>query len=421
MSNSVYDVIVIGAGHAGLSVSYFLKKQGLNHVIFERGRIGESWRSQRWDSFKINTPSWINNLPGEKYEGSYPDGFYHLNEFIEYLYKYASRHSLPVKENSKVISLDEGGSDGKFKLKVSANGSTNDYFCSQVVVASGIMNEKTVPSFSSEISPDIFQIHASEYRNPARLPEGAVLVVGSGQSGCQISEDLVGAGRKVYLSTSKVPRAPRRYRGKDTVYWFVKSGFWDVETGNISDPQIFQMRQPQISASGPLGHTLSLQSLTKEGAVILGKLDKANGEIIYFQPNAAGHVRFADESSKKIKDMIDEFILKNGIDAPPPEKDEADEPDLTASCASDITELNLKENGITSIVWTTGFGADFSWIKLPVLDNKGNPKHVNGISEVEGVYFLGFPWLRKRKSGIICGIAEDAEFIAEKIMNCLNS
>jgi putative flavoprotein involved in K+ transport len=417
MSNSIYEVIVIGAGHAGLSISYYLKKQGLNHVIFERGRIGESWKSQRWDSFTINTPSWINNLPGEMYEGDKPDNFYLLKEFTEYLDNYASRHKLPVEENAKVTSLDKSNRQGKYKVTVSQNGSSKDYYSNQVVVASGIMNEKNTPAISTHISPDIFQLHASEYKNPSQLPEGAVLVVGSAQSGVQITEDLTGAGRKVYLSTSKVPRARRRYRGKDMVYWFDKSGFWDVKTKDITDPAMFSVRQPQISGVGLRGHTVSLQWLHKKEAEVLGRLEKANGYTVNFQPNAAEHVKFADEFSKKIKDMIDEFIQKNGIDAPPPEKDEADEPDPSASCASDISELNLKENGISSIVWTTGFGADFSWIKIPVLDDKGNPEHVNGITKAKGVYFLGFPWLRKRKSGIICGICEDAEFIAEHIIN----
>jgi putative flavoprotein involved in K+ transport len=272
-----------------------------------------------------------------------------------------------------------------------------------------------------KISSEIFQLHASEYKNPSQLPEGAVLVVGSAQSGVQIAEDLAGAGRKVYLSTSKVSRARRRYRGKDMVYWFVESGFWDVKTKEITDPAMISMRQPQISGVGFRGHTVSLQWLHKKGVEVLGRLEKANGYTVNFQPNAAEHVKFADEFSKKILGMVDEFIQKNKIDAPPPEKDEADEPDPSASCASDITELNLKENGIRSIVWTTGFGSDFSWIKIPVLDEKGNPKHVNGITEVRGVYFLGFPWLRKRKSGIICGICEDAEFIAGKIINNKNN
>lgn len=416
MPNSVYDVIVIGAGHAGLSISYFLKKHGFNHIVFERGKIGESWRSQRWDSFTINTPTWINTLPGDKYQGNQPDGFFLRDEFTRSLDNYAQKFKLPVEENTKVISLEHSSNgNGKFKITTSQKGSTDVYFCKHAVIASGIMNEKIVPGFSAKLSPAILQLHASEYRNPAQLPEGAVLVVGSGQSGCQISEDLLGAGKKVYLSTSKVPRAPRRYRGKDIVYWFRESGFFDIETRNVTDPQMFLMRQPQISGAGTLGHTVSLQSLAKAGTVILGKMENAKGNIAYFLPNVAEHVKFADEFSKKFKEMIDEYIMNKGLSVQEPEFDIADSPDESAACASHETELDLRAKNINSIVWTTGFGADFSWIKLPVTDDKGIPKHVNGISEVEGIYFLGFPWLRKRKSGIICGICEDAEFIADKI------
>lgn len=417
MPNSHYDVIVVGAGHAGLGISYHLKKHGLSHVVFERGKVGESWRSQRWDSFTINTPTWSNMLPGESSNGGDPDGFYLRNEFVSCLENYASKHQLPVLENTKVVSLDSSDNHGKFCVKASSNGDINEYYCNHVVVASGIMNEKIVPSASANISGDIFQLHASEYRNPSQLPEGAVLVVGSAQSGVQITEDLIGAGRKVYLSTSKVPRAPRRYRGKDMVYWFIKTGFWDVTPKDVTDPQIFQTRNPQISGVGFRGHTVSLQWLHKKGVEILGRFDNANGNTVYLQPNAADHVKLADEFSNKFKAMVDEAIEKNSMDAPPPEEDEADIPDPTASCASNVTELNLKENNINTVIWTTGFGADFSWIKLPVIDEKGNPKYVDGISDIDGLYFLGFPWLRKRKSGTIHGVLEDAEFIADKIIN----
>jgi putative flavoprotein involved in K+ transport len=400
-------------------MSYFLKKQEVDHIVFERGKIGESWRSQRWDSFAINTPAWASVLPGDKHEGGDPDGFYLRDEFVDCLNKYAAKFELPVIENTKVVSLEPSdNSAGRFKVTVSNNHTASDeYFCSNVVVASGIMNEKRIPPQSANISPGILQLHASEFRNPSRLPDGAVLVVGSAQSGVQITEDLLGAGRKVYLSTSQVPRAPRRYKGKDAVYWMLNTGFWDVETSSVTDPQVFATKNPQISGVGMLGHSVSLQSLAKAGVVILGKLARAEGDTVFFQPNAAEHVRFADEFSKKLKDTIDEFITKNSISAPPAEYDEADLPDLQASCASDIQEMNLSETGISAIVWTTGFGSDFSWINLPVIDEKGNPKHTNGISEIDGLYFLGFPWLRKRKSGIINGIAEDAEFIANKIVS----
>jgi putative flavoprotein involved in K+ transport len=416
LKDSTYEVIVIGAGQAGLGISYFLKKNELNHVVFEKGRIGESWLSQRWDSFALNTPNHLSVLPGDNYTGSDPEAFLSSKEFAGVLEKYALRFQLPVSENSKVVALEQNIDPLQFNVSVSENGNVKDYFSRQVVIASGSMNGKKIPSFSDKISTDIYQLHTSEYKNSAQLPKGSVLVVGSAQSGCQIAEDLLDEGRKVFLSTSMVPRAPRRYRGKDMVEWFSITKFFDLPTEEVTDPQILAMKQPQISGLGKLGHTVSLQYLAKRGATILGKLEKAEKTTIYLQPNAALHVKFADDYSMKIKGMVDSYIQQNEISAPQPEKDDADLPDPTGSCASSISSLDLIENDIHSIIWTTGFGADFSWIKVPVLDNDGNPKHKNGISEIEGLYFIGFPWLRKRKSGIILGIKEDAEFIANEIM-----
>ena len=265
-------------------------------------------------------------------------------------------------------------------------------------------------------TPEIFQLHAGDYRNGSMLPEGAVLVVGSAQSGVQIAEDLIYEGRKVFISTSQVARVPRRFRGKDIVDWFILTGFFDLRTIDVTDPQILLMKQPQTSSAGLRGHTSSLQALARNGAVILGKMENADAVTIFLQLNASAHVKFADEFSMKVKTMINEYIKKSEQYAPPPEEDYADEPDENAVCATVATSLDLKENNITSIIWTTGFTGDFSYLKLPVLDDDGKLKHVDGISDIEGLYFLGFPWLRKRKSGIILGIKEDAEFIAEQLL-----
>jgi putative flavoprotein involved in K+ transport len=325
------------------------------------------------------------------------------------------KNSLPVKENSKVISLDKTPDSKQFKVTVAVNGDINEYVSRQVVIASGCMNRKRIPDFSKNISPDIVQLHASQYRNSWQLPDGGVLVTGSGQSGCQIAEDLLDSGRDVYFSTSKVPRAPRRYRGKDVVEWFIASKFWDVRKDEVTDPQILNMKNPQISGVGRLGHSLSLQYLASRGAKILGKLHDAEDTKAFFEPNASMHVKFADEFSKKIKDMVDGFIKQSGIEAPEPEPDIADEPDINADCASDITSLDLKKNNINSIIWTIGFGADYSWINLPAFDNDRQPEHKDGVSVVDGLYFLGLNWLRKRKSATIYGTIEDAEFISERI------
>jgi putative flavoprotein involved in K+ transport len=416
MNNAVLDVIVIGAGHAGLSISYHLKELLLDHIVFEQGKIGNSWSKQRWDSFKLNTPNKFNLLPGQ--ENIFPDteGFSSALDFVCLLQNYHKKFDLPVVENSRVLSVDNVSGLKYFSVYVSENGTVRYYSSKQLVIASGGQNIKNIPSFAKNISEDVLQLHACEYRNPSSLPEGAVLIVGSAQSGVQIAEDLIESGRKVFISTSQVARVPRRYRGKDIVEWLMLTGFNDVRTLDITDPGIFAMKQPQASGVGIRGHTLSLQALARNGAVILGKIETADTAKVLIHPNAAAHVKFADEFSGKMKGMIDEYIQKLGLQAPPAEKDIDDQPDETASCTSSVTILNLKENNITSIIWTTGFIGDFSYLKLPAFNENGMLRHSDGIADIEGLYFLGLPWLRKRKSGIILGIREDARFIAEKIM-----
>lgn len=416
MNASVSDVIVVGAGHTGLSISYHLKKHNVDHIVFEKGKIGDSWHNQRWDSFKLNTPNKWNLFPGQESIFSDSEGLCSASEFVAFLEGYSAKFQLPVVENSEVISVESVPGSKEFSVHVSENGSVKNYRCKQVVVASGSQNKKNIPSFARNISPEIFQLHTSEYRNASSLPDGAVLVVGSAQSGIQIAEDLIYEGKKVFISTSKVGRVPRRYRGKDIVDWLIFTGFYDQHTTDVADPQILIMKQPQVSTVGVKGHTSSLQALAKNGAVILGKTENADAVTVFLKPDSASNVKFADESSMKVKEMIDQYIQKSQLYAPPPEVDVGDDPDETAACASDVTSFNLIENNITTIIWTTGFVGDFTYLKLPVFNDNGMLRHHNGISDINGLYFLGLPWLRKRKSGIILGIREDSEYIVEKLM-----
>ncbi|MBI2427564.1 MAG: NAD(P)-binding domain-containing protein [Ignavibacteriales bacterium] len=414
-----YDVIIIGAGHAGLSVSYNLAQHNIRHIVLERGRIGQTWRTQRWDSFALNTPNALSVLPGDDYSGDNPDGFSSVAEFIGSLETYAEKFNLPVQQQTNVLSVEKDSS--LFSVTIMENGVKRQLRSSGVVVASGCMNEKKVPSFAKEIPETIVQLHTCNYKNPGQIPGGAVLVVGSAQSGCQIAEELLQAGKRVFLASSLVARVPRRYRGKDIFEWLTLMRFTEMPADKVPDPRMLSMTQPQISGIGPLGHTVSLQSLARSGATILGRLENADSTMLSFQLNAAQHVHFADEFSLTVKKMIDDFIATSDMDAPQNEYDEADQPDINASCASDIASLDLKKEGIGTIIWTTGFSADFSWIRLPVLDKQGSPQHKNGISDVEGLYFIGFPWLRTRKSGIIYGIRDDAKFITEELMGRLGT
>ena len=331
------------------------------------------------------------------------------------LEQYVSSRQLPVRENSKVVAIEKAGE--YFEVAVLSNNLVKNYCCRQIVIASGSANEIKIPPFSKNISPEIKQLHTSEYRNARQLPAGAVLVAGSAQSGVQIAEDLLVSGKKVYLSTSKVARIPRWYRGKDIFYWLIDTKFYDIRAGEITDAQMLEARNPQVAGTGSGRDTVSLQSLAKNGAVILGKMNNADESNAFFEPNAATNVKFADEFSLNLKKRIDDYIFENQLVAPAPHYDENDVPDTDATCASSITSLNWKENNISSIIWSTGFNADHNYIRLPVFDDKGKLLHHDGVSVIPGLYFLGYPWMRSRKSTILFGILEDAAFIADRLYN----
>ena len=407
------NTVVVGAGVTGLSASYHLKKRGIDHVVFERGKIGQSWRSQRWDSFRLNSLNKLNGLADASFNDHNPNGFGTAPEFVSSFEQYVSRNDLPVTENAKVISIEKA--EQGFDVRVEIGGVKHDYHCRNVVIASGRETEIRVPSFAKNISRGIKQLHTSEYKNPAQLNPGAALVVGSAQSGIQIADDIASSGKKVYLSTSMVARVPRFYRGRDIMEWLIDMKFFEMRAEDIQDPAMLKMRAPQIAGTGGNKYTISLQALAKKGAMILGKMDDAKENEAFFQPNAAMHIKFADGFSQKVKDMVNGFIMQNKIDAPAAEPDEADQADENASCACMLTSINLKEHNITSIVWATGFNSDLSYIKLPIHENNGDLKQTGNMSPVPGLYFLGWPWLRGRKSQLIFGMKEDAAFVADSI------
>jgi putative flavoprotein involved in K+ transport len=413
---TILDSVIIGAGQAGLGASYCLQQAGRKHIVFERGRIGESWLSERWDSFTLNTPNFMNVLPGLPYGGREPDGFVGRDELVRYYRHYVEKFQLPVQTGVTVVSVEENGDAGNFIVNTKSDGRGEESVQSRsIVVASGIQRVPKFPPSRSRIPANITQLHTAEYRNEAALPPGAVIIVGGGQSGCQIAEELLSAGRKVYLCTSKVGRAPRQYRGRDILAWWVDMKFLDVTLDSLEDKSISRAPQPQVSGIGRHGHTVSLQQLARQGAVILGRLLDVETDTLLLGDDAGANVRFADEFSQRLKDAVDAYLAKAGINPPPLDADAADEPDPLAECVSALRQLNLHEAGIGTIIWATGFTGDFSWIHLPVLNVDGKPMHQRGISPVRGLYFIGFPWLNSRKSGIIYGVDEDARSIAGAI------
>ena len=410
------DTVIVGAGQAGLGVSHFLHRDHRHHIVFERGQIGETWLAQRWDSFKLNTPNFMNVLPGLPYDGPEPDGFWRQDELVHYFQRYVEHFQLPVRTGVTVVSVERAEDEEGFILKTTIDGQVEaPVFSRSIVIASGIQQTPKLPPFRSRIPDTITQLHTANYRSATALSPGAIVVVGSGQSGCQIVEDLLTAGRTIYLCTSKVGRAPRRYRGRDLLEWWIDMQHLDVTFASLEDKSISRAAQPQISGLGRYGHTVSLQQLARQGVVILGRLQDVEAGTLVLSDEAAAHVRYGDEFSQRLKDGIDAYLEKSRITPPALVDDPADAPDLQAECVSPLRRLDLREAKVSTVIWATGFTGDFSWIHLPVLNADGTPIHQLGMSSVRGLYFIGFPWLISRKSGIIYGIEEDARYIADAI------
>jgi putative flavoprotein involved in K+ transport len=403
------DAVVIGAGHAGLAVSYRLREAGIEHVVLERGEIGESWRSQRWDSFTLNTPNRMNRLPGASPDGSDPDAFEGRDAWVARLERYALDQQLPVRIRTTVTSVDRDGED----FVVSARDHA-PIRARNVIVASGMVNEPKVPAIAGSLDGRIGRLTTGAYRRPDQLRPGAVLVVGSAQSGCQIAEELSDAGRSVYLATGSVGRSPRRLRGRDALVWLSETGWLDQRPGDLPDPAMIRWAQPQISGTGPRGHTVSLQSLASRGVTLLGRLERVAGTRLAFAGDLGEHVRFGDEVARLIRGHVDDHIARSGIAAPPSEPDPAD---VTCDprAFDPPSAIDLLDRGITTVIFTTGFAADLSWLKLPVLDDRREPIHDEGRMRIDGLWLLGWAWLRRRKSGIIWGATEDSAHVADQV------
>ena len=407
------DAVVVGAGQAGLGIGHLLQEAGKEIVIYERGRVGETWRSQRWDSFAVNTPNWANGLPGLPYDGDEPDGFWHRDELVEYFERYASRFRLPIREGIEVTSV-RPTADGAFEVGAEgADGPVGPVTARNIVVASGIMQSPKIPRISERFPSGVLQLHAADYRTPGALPAGAVVVVGGGQSGCQITEDLLLAGRSVYVCTSRVGRAPRRHRGRDILEWFRDIGVWDETVADLPDPAMQFAPQPQVSGVGRYGSTLSLQYMQQQGAVLMGHLDDVVDGVLTTNDALAENLAFADDISAQLKTEIDDYIDRAGIEAPAHVPDPIDEPAGPGVVAAGATRLDLTDAGVSAVIWCTGFTATFDWLQFPVLDESGHPIHDRGVSPIPGIYFLGFPWLHTRKSGVILGIDEDARYLVD--------
>jgi putative flavoprotein involved in K+ transport len=409
------DAVVVGAGPAGLAASWHLGRRGVGHVVLERGRIGETWRTQRWDSFTLNTPTWMSRLPGGGAEPGPSDGFVPRDAWIAHLDDYARRSGLPVRSGTEVTSL-ETRPDGSFEVRLGGP-SAETVVARCVVVASGFQRVPRTPALAADLRAGVLQVHTAAYRNAGLLPAGAVLVVGSAQSGGQVAEDLLDAGRTVYLSTSRVSRLRRRTRGRDTFEWLVPAGWLDQEVASLADPAMRFAAQPITSGVGRFGHTLSLQWLEERGARLVGRLRAIDGGSVLFDDDLGANIRFADEQSAAANRQVAESLAARGLDAtlPPLEDDPADRPHPDPALVHGPATLDLERAGVGTLIWATGVGCRLDWLPRSLLDEHGAPRHEDGSTPVPGLYVLGLPWLRSRGSGIVYGMDRDASAITDRV------
>ncbi|ODN71027.1 MSMEG_0569 family flavin-dependent oxidoreductase [Methylobrevis pamukkalensis] len=398
-------VAVVGGGQAGLSVSWHLDKAGIDHVVLEKNRAFHTWKTERWDNFCLVTPNWQCQLPGHGYDGDDPKGFMVRDEIIAWLDRWLEKFAPPLKEGVSVARVSQLGEG--FLLDTSDGLIRAD----QVVFAAGGYQIPVIPRAAERIPEDVVQIHSSIYRNADQLPEGKVLVVGSGQSGAQIAEDLHLAGRKVHLGLGDAPRVARRYRGKDVVEWLYDMGYYDLSVDVHPLREGVRDKTNHYVTGRDGGRDIDLRQRALEGMELHGHFVDARGDRVIFADTVASCLDEADAVSESIKSSIDGFIAKNGIEAP----EEARYVPVWTPTAPRC-EIDLRAEGITSIVWCIGFRTDWSWVDLPVFNGRGQPQHHRGVTSVDGAYFLGLPWLHTWGSGRFSGVARDAEHIARQIL-----
>lgn len=403
------ETVIIGGGQAGLALSYYLTRQSRAHLVLEQGRVGETWRSGRWDSFTLNTPNWMTQLPGFPYQGDDPDGFLPREDIVAYLEHYAASFHAPLHCGVRATAVrQQSGGEGYL---VEAEQMTCE--ARNVVLATGAYPKPKLPTASEALSAGICQLPTSEYRHPQILPPGAVLVVGTGQSGCQIAEDLYESGRQVYLSTSNCGRVPRRYRGKDIAWWLTRTGFFDRTVDQLPSPNAKFACNPHVSGNHG-GHDINLRHLAGQGIILLGRVQAARGKQIILAPDLEENLARADAYATQIMQGIDEYITKTGLEMAADETSGEVMPN-GATPTKPMLTLDLQSAGISTIIWASGFKLDFSWVQLPVFDQAGYPVHRRGVTAFPGLYFLGLSWLYKRKSALLYGVGEDAAFIASAI------
>ncbi len=398
------DTLVIGAGQAGLAMSEHLSKQGLSHLVLERHRIAERWRSERWDSLVANGPAWHDRFPGMTFPNLDPDAFATRDMIVNYFEAYADMIKAPIRSGINVTSLSSNANGSGFKVETSEG----VLEAKNVVVATGPFQRPIIPT-NVPVDSGLMQIHSSSYRNPAQLPEGAVLVVGAGSSGAQIADELLRSGKRVYLSIGPHDRPPRRYRGRDFVWWLGVLGKWDAKTRDPATEHV------TISVSGAHGgQTIDFREFAERGMTLVGRAGQYKNGVIQFAPDLAETIERGDANYLSVLEEADLYARKHNLDMPEEPEAKIIRPDPLCM-REPLLELDLADAGVTSIIWATGYALDFDWLKLDTFDDKGRPAHERGVAKIPGLYFLGLAWLARRASPFIWGVWHDAEYLAVHI------
>jgi putative flavoprotein involved in K+ transport len=399
-------VVVVGAGHCGLAMSRHLAARSIDHVVLERGEVANSWRTERWDSLRLLTPNWLSRLPGHTYTGDDPDGYMTVAEVVDLITAYAA--DAPVRTNTAVHTVRP--TDGGFLVETDDGSWTAD----AVVVASGACNAPSLPAVAAELPADVASLTAWGYKNPDQVPEGGVLVVGVAASGVQIADELLRAGRDVTIAVGEHVRVPRRYRGADILWWMEEAGVLGEQWTEMDD--LVRARSiPSMQLTGG-GETLDLNSLTARGARLVGRLQAIRDRRLLFSGSLRNVCALADLKLERLLDNLDAWALEAGVDAPPPERFPR-----TEVPADPVVELDLERDGIRSVVWATGYKPELSWLEAPILNPRGRLIHDGGVTRVPGLYLMGMPFLRRRKSTLIDGADADARDLTEHLVAHLDA
>lgn len=403
------ETIIVGAGQAGLSTSYCLKQMDHEHLVLEQlSKPAPVWSNERWDTFSLVTPNLAFNIPGSGLEHLDPNGFMTLQEVRDFFQNYADKNNLPIQFNTKVLSVeprDQGG------FIVKTDGKT--YQSENVVIATGLYQKPKIPPVEG-IPGDIAQLHSSKYRNPDQISDGAVLIVGSAQSGTQIAEELHEDGRKVFLSTGKAGRVQRRYRGRDIIDWLDTIGFFKLSYDQLppGTPKFYGI--PHISGRRG-GYTINLHQFARDGITLLGHIREIRNTTVTIAPDLHENLEFADQFDLHSLNEIDSYIQGNNLELPKQEvallKDGFEQ--------TIIEELDLRKEKIETIIWANGYIYNYNFVKLPVRDRDGYPVQIGGVTNYKGLYFVGLPWMPTEKSGFLLGVGDHARFIASKITDVL--